>query len=50
MRHETGVCSYDAVVLDIEGTTTPLAFVRDVLFPCANAARVPARVLSSGGC
>ena len=26
-----------AVVLDIEGTITPIAFVRDVLFPCARA-------------
>ncbi|KAJ2078548.1 enolase-phosphatase E1 [Coemansia sp. RSA 988] len=24
---------YDAVLLDIEGTTTPISFVRDVLFP-----------------
>ncbi|KAJ2798140.1 enolase-phosphatase E1 [Coemansia guatemalensis] len=25
--------TYDAVLLDIEGTTTPISFVRDVLFP-----------------
>ncbi len=29
-----------AVVLDVEGTTTPIAFVRDVLFPFARA-RLP---------
>ncbi len=29
-----------AVLLDIEGTTTPIAFVRDVLFPFARA-RLP---------
>ena len=27
-----------AVLTDIEGTTTPIAFVRDVLFPFARAA------------
>ena len=30
-----------AIVMDIEGTTTPIAFVRDVLFPYARA-RLPA--------
>lgn len=30
-----------AIVLDIEGTTTPLSFVRDVLFPYARS-RIPA--------
>jgi enolase-phosphatase E1 len=30
-----------AIILDIEGTTTPIAFVRDVLFPYARA-RLPA--------
>jgi len=29
--------SVDAVVLDIEGTTTPLSFVHDILFPYARA-------------
>jgi enolase-phosphatase E1 len=32
--HEAGV---KAIVLDIEGTTTPIAFVHDVLFPYARA-------------
>ena len=27
----------EAIVLDIEGTTTPLSFVHDVLFPYARA-------------
>lgn len=31
----------DAILLDVEGTTTPIAFVRDVLFPLARA-RLPA--------
>lgn len=35
-RNETGV-GYSAVVLDIEGTTTPVSFVYDVLFPFARA-------------
>jgi enolase-phosphatase E1 len=30
-----------AIVTDIEGTTTPIAFVRDVLFPYARARLVP---------
>jgi len=29
------VTSYRAILLDIEGTTTPIAFVKDVLFPFA---------------
>ena len=32
-----------AIITDIEGTTTPIAFVRDVLFPYARA-RLPAFV------
>ncbi len=35
-RNETGV-GYSAVVLDIEGTTTPVSFVYEVLFPFARA-------------
>ncbi len=35
-QNETGV-GYSAVVLDIEGTTTPVSFVYDVLFPFARA-------------
>jgi enolase-phosphatase E1 len=31
----------DAVVLDIEGTTTPLAFVHEALFPFARRALEP---------
>jgi enolase-phosphatase E1 len=34
------VIGLQAVLLDIEGTTTPIAFVRDVLFPFARA-RLP---------
>lgn len=30
-----GLASYDVVLLDIEGTTTPITFVKDVLFPYA---------------
>jgi enolase-phosphatase E1 len=37
-----------AVVTDIEGTTTPIAFVRDVLFPYARA-RLPAFLAAHGG-
>ena len=37
----------DAVVLDVEGTTTPIAFVHDVLFPYARAQL--AEVVASGG-
>ena len=36
-----------AVLTDIEGTTTPIAFVRDILFPYARA-RLPA-LLAAGG-
>ncbi len=36
-----------AIVTDIEGTTTPIAFVRDVLFPYARA-RLPAFIASHG--
>ena len=37
-----------AVVLDVEGTTAPIAFVHDVLFPYA-AARLDAFVATRGG-
>ena len=37
-----------AVVTDIEGTTTPIAFVRDVLFPYART-RLPAFLAETGG-
>jgi len=37
-----------AVVTDIEGTTTPIAFVRDVLFPYARE-RLPAFLAAQGG-
>src|SRR5262249_41595357 len=33
-RHH-GVTSARAILLDIEGATTPITFVNDVLFPCA---------------
>ena len=36
-----------AILLDIEGTTTPIAFVRDVLFPFARA-RLPALLRDRG--
>ena len=39
-RRETstlGATAVEAIVLDIEGTTTPIAFVYDVLFPFARA-------------
>jgi enolase-phosphatase E1 len=36
-----------AIVTDIEGTTTPIAFVRDVLFPYARA-RLPAFLAEHG--
>jgi hypothetical protein len=32
-----GATGVEAIVLDIEGTTTPIAFVCDVLFPFARA-------------
>ena len=35
MRDTSG--NADAIVLDIEGTTTPIAFVYEVLFPYARA-------------
>ena len=35
MTHPLGERRLDAVLLDIEGTTTPMAFVHDVLFPFA---------------
>lgn len=31
-KHKTGACD-QCIVLDIEGTTTPISFVHDVLFP-----------------
>ena len=37
-----------AVLLDVEGTTTPLAFVREVLFPYARA-RLPALLRERAG-
>jgi len=37
-----------ALVLDIEGTTTPISFVKDVLFPYARA-RLAAIVRTAGG-
>ena len=37
MSIELGAKGVEAVVLDIEGTTTPIAFVYDVLFPFARA-------------
>jgi enolase-phosphatase E1 len=40
--------SLQAVAVDIEGTTTPLAFVRDVLFPDARA-RLPSFLIERGG-
>ena len=36
-----------ALVLDIEGTTTPISFVKDVLFPYARA-RLAATVQTAG--
>ena len=36
-RPETSDVQVSAIVLDIEGTTTPIAFVYDVLFPYARA-------------
>ena len=30
-----------SILLDIEGTTTPIAFVKDVLFPFASSRGVP---------
>ena len=30
--------NYDVLLLDIEGTTTPISFVHDVLFPYAREA------------
>ena len=39
--------SLQAVAVDIEGTTTPLSFVRDVLFPDARA-RLPSFLLERG--
>jgi enolase-phosphatase E1 len=38
----------DVVLLDIEGTTTPITFVHDVLFPCARA-RVRAYLEETAG-
>jgi enolase-phosphatase E1 len=37
VRLELGPKGVEAIVLDIEGTTTPIAFVYDVLFPFARA-------------
>eukprot|EP01134_Creolimax_fragrantissima_P004029 CFRG4029T1 len=41
VRKNTGICgqqpAYDVALLDIEGTTTPITFVHDVLFPYAKA-------------
>ena len=37
MNIGSGAAGVEAIVLDIEGTTTPIAFVYDVLFPFARA-------------
>src|SRR5262245_3679598 len=37
MTSDLGSASVRGVLLDIEGTTTPLAFVHDVLFPYARS-------------
>ena len=45
MSVELGARRASAILLDIEGTTTPIAFVVEVLFPVR--ARAPATAISS---